>query len=207
MNRYKAMGVHTYEVWNEPNLARFWPSGPNASEYAAMLAAAYPVMKLPDPVATVLMGGLSKNDYNYLQALYSSGGRPYFDAVAVHPYTGKVDPTLCWNQGGTTKFAIDAFCGIEEVRRTMVDNGDSAKKMWLTEFGWSSSTTLYGVSEATQALYLTKAFTKLQSYPYLKAASGTTSGTPHHSSTTPRASRATTAWSAPRSSPRRPTPP
>jgi len=170
VNRYKVMGVHTYEVWNEPNLTRFWPSGPKATEYASMLAAAYPVMKQADPVATVLMGGLSKNDYNYLQALYSAGARPNFDAVAVHPYTGSVDPTWCWNQGGTTKLAIDAFCGIEEVRRTMVANGDTAKKIWLTEFGWSSTTASYGVSEEKQAAYLTKAFTKLKSYPYVQAA-------------------------------------
>jgi hypothetical protein len=170
VNRYRPMGVHTYEVWNEPNHPYFWPSGPNAAEYASMLAATYPVVKQADPSATVLMGGLSKSDYNYLQALYAAGGRQHFDAVAVHPYAGNVDPTVCWNQAGTAKLAVDAFCAIEEVRRTMVANGDSAKAMWLTEFGWSTTTAAYGVSEATQAAYLTKAFTKLQSYPYVKAA-------------------------------------
>lgn len=168
--RYSAMGVHTFELWNEPNLTRFWPSGPNAAEFASLLAAAYPAVKQADPSATVVMGGLSKNDYTYLENLYKAGGRPYFDAVAVHPYTGLVDPTWCWNQGGTTKKAVDAFCGIEEVRRTMEAYGDSAKGMWLTEFGWSTGTSAYSVSEATQADFLAKAFTKLGSYPYVRAA-------------------------------------
>lgn len=170
VTRYKGLGVHTYELWNEPNISRFWPSGPSASEYASLLAAGYPAVKQADPGATVLLGGLSKSDYNYLDGVYRAGARPYFDAVAVHPYTGSADPTWCWDQAGTTKLAVDAFCGIEEVRRTMEAHGDSAKGLWLTEFGWSSSTGDYGVSEAVQADYLTKAFTKLQDYPYVRAA-------------------------------------
>ena len=171
VDRYKPLGVHTYEVWNEPNLAHFWPSGVSAADYASLLIAAYPVIKAADPAATVLMGGLSKNDYTYLDQLYAAGARNYFDAVAVHPYVGNSDPTACWNQGGTTKLAVDAFCGIDEVHNTMVANGDSAKKIWLTEFGWSTYTGAYGVSEATQADFLTKALDKIRtSYPFVQAA-------------------------------------
>ena len=170
VNRYKGFGVRTYEVWNEPNHSRFWPSGPNASEFTALLAAAYPAVKAADPGATVLMGGLSKGDYNYLAQVYAAGGRSYFDAVAVHPYTGIVDPTWCWNQAGTAKLAVDAFCSIEEVRNTMVANGDSAKSIWLTEFGWSTNSGSYGVTEAVQADFLTKALDRVRSsYPYVAA--------------------------------------
>ncbi|MDQ3569411.1 MAG: cellulase family glycosylhydrolase [Actinomycetota bacterium] len=170
VNRYKSQGVHVYQVWNEPNLGRFWPSGPNAAEYVQMLKAAYPAIKQADPSATVVLGGLSGNDYNYLAQLYGAGARSYFDLAAVHPYTGAVDPTWCWNQAGTTKKAKDAFCGIEEVRNTMVANGDSGKSIWLTEFGWSTTTAEYGVSEAAQADFLTKALVKLASYPYVTKA-------------------------------------
>ena len=171
VRRYQALGVHAYEVWNEPNTSNFWPSGPNAADYATLLAAAYPAIKAADPTATVILGGLSKNDYDYLAQLYAAGAGRYFDVVAVHPYTGTADPTWCWNQGTTTKLAKDAFCGIQEVHNTMVANGDSAKKIWLTEFGWSTTTGAYGVSEATQAAYLTKALDKIRSsYPYVQAA-------------------------------------
>jgi polysaccharide biosynthesis protein PslG len=169
-SRYRLKGVNHFEVWNEPNHIRFWPSGVNASEYVQMLKLAYPAIKGGHPGAIVLMGGLSKNDYNYLQQMYTAGARSYFDVAAVHPYTGNVDPTWCWNQAGTTKKAIDAFCGIEEVRNTMVANGDTAKNLWLTEMGWSSCSCDYGVSETTQASFLTKAFQKLESYTYVKVA-------------------------------------
>ncbi|MHB8669983.1 MAG: cellulase family glycosylhydrolase, partial [Acidimicrobiales bacterium] len=171
VGRYQALGVHTYEVWNEPNTSSFWPSGPSATEYTALLAAAYPAIKTADPTATVVLGGLSKNDYDYLAQLYAAGAGNYFDVVAVHPYTGTADPTWCWNQAGTTKLAKDAFCGIEEVHNTMVANGDSDKRIWLTEFGWSTTTGAYGVSEATQAQFLTEALNKIKSsYPYVQTA-------------------------------------
>ena len=46
------------------------------------------------------MGGLSRNDYGFLKAMYAAGAKGYFDAAAVHPYTNKVDPTTCWNDSG-----------------------------------------------------------------------------------------------------------
>ncbi len=166
VNRYKAFGVHSYEVWNEPNYERFWPSGPNPADYTAMLRATYPAIKQADPSATVVMGGLSGNDYTFLQGVYNAGGGAYFDVAAVHPYTNNVDPTQCWYEPGTTRYAKFAFCGIEEVHNTMLANGDS-RNLWLTEMGWSTSNLVNGVSEAAQADYLTKAFTKVESYPYV----------------------------------------
>jgi len=165
-SRYGALGVHTYEIWNEPNYVRFWPSGPSAAEYAALLRVAYPALKQADPSARVVLGGLSLNDYGFLQQLYDVGAAPYFDVAAVHPYTGNADPTLCWYQAGSTRYAKEAFCGIEEVRRTMLANGDG-RDLWLTEFGWSTASVPNGVSEATQAAYLTKAFERVALYPYV----------------------------------------
>ena len=168
--RYRRMGVHTYEIWNEPNVKRFWPSGPDARQYAKLLAAAYPAIKAVDRQAVVLTGGLSKNDYPFLRELYAAGARRHFDAIAIHPYTGNVDPVSCWNEAGTSKRAVDAFCGIEEVRNTMVANGDAAKSIWLTEFGWSTTTGPFGVSEASQATFLLAALDRLERYPYVRAA-------------------------------------
>ena len=170
VTRYQAQGVHAFEVWNEPNYVRFWPSGPSGSDYAAMLQAVYPAIKAADPTATVVSGGLSTNDYSFVDALYQAGAGPNFDALALHPYSGATDPNTCWDDPGTSTPAKNAFCGIESVRRVMVANGDTAKTVWLTELGWSTSTALPGVSEATQADFLTKAFTKLREYPYVKTA-------------------------------------
>ena len=168
--RYGAKGVHAYEVWNEPNYSRFWPSGPSAADYTNMLKVAYPAIKAGDPNATVISGGVSRNDFGFISAMYTAGAKPYFDAVGVHPYTNAVDPTSCWTDSAGNK-SIDAFCGLESVRNVMVAKGDSAKNIWLTEFGWSTAgSATNGVSEATQATYLTKAFNQLGSYAYVEHA-------------------------------------
>ncbi|MGI8574695.1 MAG: Ig-like domain-containing protein [Egibacteraceae bacterium] len=170
VERYSQRGVHAYEVWNEPNLAHFWPSGVNAAEYVEMLRAAAPAIRAADPSAKVVLGGLSRGDYPYLEKLYAAGAAPYFDIAAVHPYSGAVDPTTCWNQSGTTRKALDAFCSIEEVRASMVTAGDGATPLWITEFGWSTTIGSYGVTESQQADYLTKAFQKLAGYSYVAKA-------------------------------------
>ena len=170
VRRYSARGVHHFEVWNEPNHAHFWPSGPNAAEYVEMLKAGAAAIRREDAAATVLLGGIAGNDYGWLERVYAAGGRGQFDAASVHPYTGAVDPTWCWDQAGTTRKAKDAFCGLEEMRASMVAAGDADKPLWITEFGWSSNTGDYGVSEQTQADYLTKAYEKLESYPWVPVA-------------------------------------
>jgi hypothetical protein len=170
LRRYSAQGVHDFEIWNEPNHPRFWPSGPDPAEYVELLRAGSQAVRAEDPQARVVLGGLAGNDYAWLERLYAAGARGLFDVAAVHPYTGSVDPTWCWDQAGTTRLAKDAFCAIEEVHRTMAAAGDAAVPIWLTEFGWSTNQGDYGVTESEQAQYLEAAFRKLESYPYVHVA-------------------------------------
>lgn len=168
VNRYKDKGVHHYEIWNEPNHPDFWASGPDAAEYVPMLRAGHQAVKEADPSATVLMGGLSSNDWRYLGHLYDAGGGAYFDVVNVHPYTLAADPDACWNEPGTTRKAGGAFCGIEEIRAVADQRGDRDKPVWITEFGWSSGTCSWCVSEAQQADYLVRAMRKVdENYPWV----------------------------------------
>ena len=52
----------------------------------------------------------------------------------------------------------------------MVAAGDGAKPVWVTEFGWSTTTGAYGVTEQAQADFLARAFRKLESYPWVPVA-------------------------------------
>jgi hypothetical protein len=175
VNRYKGLGVHAYEVWNEPNLKRFWASGVSAAGFTQMLRAAYPAIKDADPDSTVIMGGLAGNDRAYLQQVYQHGGGRYFDAAGIHDYAWG-DPSKCW-QDGDGRNAKDAFCGIEEVRKVMVAHGDASKAIWITEMGWSTCRNSSagcqqsGVSQVQQADYTSKAYRILdQRYGFVKVA-------------------------------------
>ncbi len=58
----------------------------------------------------------------------------------------------------------------------MEQNGESGKKMWLTEFGWDSSSVVVPnyqyaqyIDETTQGTYITRAFELGKSYPWMGA--------------------------------------
>ena len=160
--------VSAWEVWNEENTSRFWPSGPNPAAYVPLLKAAYPAVKAADPNALVVFGGVSQNDYSFIEGAYAAGAKGYFDVMAVHPYPGPNPPEAVWHQGG--RIGPMAFSGFREVRSSMLARGDD-KPIWLTEFGWSTTTTeSWGVTQAQQADYLTRAYKLLESYPYVAIA-------------------------------------
>ena len=93
--RYAPMGVHTWEIWNEPNLAMFWSPKADPVAYATLLRGAYPAIKSVDRTATVVTGGLAPTSDNgkdvapisFLAAIYFHGAKGNFDAVGMHPYS------------------------------------------------------------------------------------------------------------------------
>ncbi len=168
VRRYSRLGVHVYEVWNEPNIARFWPSGPDPGAYTEMLRAAYPAIKRADSASTVVLGGLSQNDHEFLRGIYAHGGGRSFDAVGDHVYPDG-DPARCQDEASGAR-SRDSLCGVEEMHHVMEAAGDGQKPVWITEFGWSTTTSAQGVSEMQQASYLKTALDRFASYPWLKAA-------------------------------------
>jgi hypothetical protein len=170
VNHYKGMGVHAFEVWNEPNNQSFWPSGVDAGQYAALLKAAYPAIKAADPNAAVVMGGLENHGaYAYLQGMYDAGARGAYDVANFHIYPDG-DPTLCWN-GSDGRPAVNSFCLLDGLHSEMAANGDTAP-VWVTELGWSTCAQSYCVTEQAQASDVTKAYQLLgtPSYSYVQTA-------------------------------------
>jgi polysaccharide biosynthesis protein PslG len=171
VEHYKAKGVRAYEIWNEPNTSWFWAPGPNAGQYTEMLKASYPAVKAADPSATVVLGGLSRSDFEYLEDVYRAGGGAYFDAVAVHPYTYGMDPTVSWNGTNAgedpSRISWNAFPAIKEIKATMNAFGDSGKQVWITEFGYSTTSKDGGVTPAQQADYLVKAYRYVEQFPWV----------------------------------------
>ena len=173
-NRYVGK-VQAYEVWNEPNLPAAWPTGPDPAEYARMLRAVAPSIRAADPTAKILFGGLSRNDYEYLEGAYAAMPDigDYFDVMATHPYVhyGQ-SPEAVWHDGDG-RISKGAFSAYREVRATMAAHGDT-KPIWFTEFGWSTTTQSVlhdqGVSPQTQADYLVRAYDCLSQDPYVEVA-------------------------------------
>lgn len=132
--RYKGV-INTWEIWNEPNMTKFWGLSPDVLAYGKILKSSYIQIKTANPKAFVLSGGLaSVGDSNknmspltFVKKLYVNEYQGYFDAVALHPYTYPALPSYkaWWNR----------WQQIVPIHQLMVTNGDEEKKIWITEFG------------------------------------------------------------------------
>jgi hypothetical protein len=173
--------VAAWEIWNEEDDSLWWASGPDPVAYTALLKAAYPAIKSADPSATVVLGGLTGNDYDFLSQLYAHGAKGSFDAVGVHTDSicSTVSPYEILRNGRTDRRINRwAFLGYRTVHEVMQANGDGGP-IWMTELGWSTSTQVCnagastgrkagGVSLQTQATFLSQAYHCLAQDPYVK---------------------------------------
>jgi hypothetical protein len=147
--RYVARSGVAWEVWNEPNDAHFWdsPGGPDPAAYTRLLRAAYTGIKAGSPWATVLGGSIAFNDTRFLQGMYAAGVGGSFDALAIHPYSQAYAP-------GDTRDPFHSFVQtLEDMPRTMAENGDGGKPIWATEMGWS----MLDVTDVQRANYFREA--------------------------------------------------
>jgi hypothetical protein len=133
--RYKGE-ISYFEIWNEPNYTTFWEPKPNVKSYAEDLKEAYEQIKIANPQAVILSGGLAATDDDadgslspatFTKELYSLGANKYFDAIALHPYTYPATPNFLASWSAWQQMA--------KVRQIMVNGGDSSKKIWITEYG------------------------------------------------------------------------
>ena len=171
--------VAAYEIWNEEDAPLWWAGGPDPAAYTHLLQAAYPAVKSADPGAKVVLGGLTGNDYNFLQGVYRAGGKGYFDAVGVHTDTAcDVNSPYIFLRDTNERLDPDSFLGYREVHATELANGDH-KPIWMTEISWRTTSAecsegLFaglkpeGVSEARQATYLSEAYHCLAAAPYVQ---------------------------------------
>ena len=160
--------VAAWEIWNEPNDGFFKGT---AADYAKLLKAAYPAIKAADPASKVVFGGPTHNDAAWIEKVYEAGGAGNFDVMATHPYTGPSDLAPEAPDDGN-KWRIAHVAVVYDLMKKW---GDGDKKIWFTEFGWSSHPTqpgapnwMNGVTLEQQADYMVRALRYIGSnFPYV----------------------------------------
>ena len=186
VERYKGR-VHTYQIWNEPNIYPEWGEMPVSPErYTELLKIAATRAREIDPTVTIVSGALAStidldgisvpgrnfNDLAYLQRMYDAGAAPYFDVLAMQGYGLWSGPTDRRMNPRVINFSRPRF-----VRDVMVRNGDAAKPIWISEMNWNAvpdeiADKRYGqVTPEQQAAYLPMAYERLQrEWPWLGVA-------------------------------------
>jgi len=182
--------VKYWEIWNEPNC---WSTNPSPgvyegcsyiypSNFAALLTHCHSQVHYYNNIpVTVISGGLFGHDISgfssgnagadYLSSTYNVGinftgkfawtmatyGQYPLDAIGQHIYI---------NQGGTVSSTwFGTYLDYVHNVLTSWEGAGSAKKTWMTEFGW----TTVSVSEATQSSNLGTAYNVMNGKSYLKS--------------------------------------
>jgi len=172
--RYRGR-VRYYESWVEPNHRSFWPTGPDAAEYAAVARVQYRALHAADPAARLILAGTGGTDLPFLDAVLNAlGGRRAFDLAGAHPYrfpplAPTVRHTTALPGGGSD--ALDWKGELTATEALFAAHGYGRPRLWLTEFGWPGSRRAagaYHLDYAQQAADLRAAYALLRSDPELR---------------------------------------
>ena len=120
--------IRSWQVWNEPSLPVYWPTGPSPRAYARLLAATARAIRAVDPRAAIVSAGIPQSRIGvpfgrYVEGLYRAGAQSSFDVLAIHPYA---------------RDAAGVVAAIAQARRIMDRHGDHSP-IWVTEVGWASA--------------------------------------------------------------------
>ncbi len=177
--RYKGK-VQAWEIWNEENLASEMGGQVRLEDYAHLLEGGYNGIKMADPQALVVFGGLTPtgvndpslavDDLRYLQSFYAYKQGYYtkfYDVLGMHvSATNNPPDTMYPENPGPGNWSDDPsfyFRRAEQLHQVMVENRDS-RPVWITEFGWTTKNEAKGyeygadVTPQNQADYLVGAF-------------------------------------------------
>lgn len=124
--KYGEAAVTAYEIWNEPNLKRFWACKPDAEDFVALGRATTQAIKTVDPEATLISAGAPKKDVDtgkYFHAMFKAGARKVFNALGLHSY----EP-----------HSQDMVDELYLARDALDDKGADEWSLYLTEWGWAT---------------------------------------------------------------------
>jgi beta-xylosidase len=134
--------VEAVMLWNEPNNLSHWDFkvDPDWKMFSNMVITAAQVIRRINPDLTIVLGGISPIDPNFVRLMTSHGVTDEVDVVAVHGFP------LDWNH-----WSIHAWPEkIDEIRQVV------KKPVWVSEAGASSfgaeEVQLFGIAKTAELL-------------------------------------------------------
>jgi hypothetical protein len=141
VTRYSALGVHTWQIWNEPNISGFWATGANPERYADMVRQVSAAVRAADPDSFVLLGGLAnatttdggkrQSAVAFLDSVLEHGVGDHVDGISFHPFTHELLPS--------TKTGDSPYERITGARQSLtsvlVRHDRTDLEIWITETG------------------------------------------------------------------------
>ncbi|MDH6116445.1 hypothetical protein ABH930_000844 [Kitasatospora sp. GAS204A] len=165
--RYAPQGIHTWEVWNEPNIP-FWAPAPDPAAYTQLLADTSKALRAADPKAYILLGGLAAvstgqdtgyvSQGDFLTAVCKLGANKLVDAISYHPYTYPYLPSAK-TSFGTAMEDISSTPG--NLVAILTTYGTPNMPIWITETGAATNgpgTVTDGTNITPQTTHVTEQY-------------------------------------------------
>ena len=120
------------EVWNEPNLPRFFAPQPSPAGYSRLLRAAGRAARLSGDPVTILTGGLTASASRadggipaprFLARIYQLNDKASFDGIGAHPYPQRRPRVRSMS------------ASLDRLRRVRDRFDDRETPLWVTEVG------------------------------------------------------------------------
>jgi hypothetical protein len=124
VTRYKGR-IHTWEIWNEPDLREYWRG--SAEEFAELVKVAVAAIRETDPSVVVVLGGMSRGPAEFYRKLHAAGVERYVDVVAMHAYPES------WDEERAEAIYYD---WLDEMWKLIQESG-SGNDLWLNEAGYA----------------------------------------------------------------------
>lgn len=138
--RYQGRGI-IWEIWNEPNLEKYWHAPPDPAAYARLVNTVIPAIRRVDPTAWVVGPATAGFPWDFYQALNDAGALGRLDAISVHPYRGEPPES-----------ALEQYLQL----RARLDHLSPQRHIPIIASEWGYSTAVEGYTEAVQAQYLVR---------------------------------------------------
>ncbi len=154
-DRYKDY-VDVWEIWNEPDSPTYLtPNNPKA--YGMILKPAYTVIKMVDPEAIVITGGLSWPNPYFIKQMYQKYGN-YFDGLGLHLYYA--------DQYFAEGKSLNALLSDLDRASLIMKKYNKNHKIWITEMGVSTGGT--GITDDMQKEYFRNAIPEILRRKYVE---------------------------------------
>jgi polysaccharide biosynthesis protein PslG len=127
--RAKAIPIHRWQVWNEPNFLLFWRPRPEPRRYARLLSDTARAIRRLDERAVIVAAGVAPIEggmapAEFMRKMYAApGSKRSFDVAALHPYA--------------TSLASLAY-QVRQARAVMASAGDATTPLQISEIGIGS---------------------------------------------------------------------
>lgn len=151
VERYRGRGV-IWEIWNEPNIEKFWGEEPNADDYMALVEETCEAIRKVVPDALIIAPATCGCDNEFIKNCAKKGLFEFVNGISVHPY----------REGGPES-VLNCYKSLRKFIKKYGPDKEEKIKILSSEWGWCLSFLDYKTvgkskAELKQAIYLTRRF-------------------------------------------------